>query len=312
MRFACGMVFSATVAVVAFSLTVSEGESDEPGDDSIGPAQRIKSELNENDAKGGAAGKEKAEQASPDDKNWGSLKMRFVYDGALPEKTNVYIPAVQADREFCSKNHPFDEWLVVDPMSKGIANVVVWLYLSSRQEPPPPHPDYAAAAKDRVRIDNVNCRYEPHVCLLRTSQQLIVGNQDAIGHNSKIDFFAAGNRSFNFTIPASRDSVSMSIPFAERLPVHIACTIHPWMSAYLVVKDHPYFAVSDKDGNLTIRNLPTGSWTFQAWQEKAGYLSKVDAAGSKGRWTTKGRFEVSIAAGDNDLGIIKVAAANFE
>ena len=59
------------------------------------------------------------------------------------------------------------------------------------------------------------------------------------------------------------------------MPVKVACNIHPWMNAWLVVKDHPYMAVSDDNGKLEIKNLPAGEWSFQIWQEKAGYLREV-------------------------------------
>ena len=253
-----------------------------------------------------------SQPAGPSGEGWGDLKMQFVYDGTPPERGKVRIPTEHADYAYCSKDHPLDETLVVNPKNKGLANVVVWLYLSSSEEAPAAHPDLAAAAEEMVRIDNLNCRFEPQVCLVRTTQKLVIGNKDEVGHNSKADFFAAGNTSFNFTIPAEKDADAVSIPVAERLPVQISCTIHPWMSANLVVKDHPYFAASDEDGNLVIPKLPAGNWTFQAWQVKSGYLADVTPAGSGAKWASKGRFDVTIKAGDNDIGMLKVAPSNFE
>ena len=48
------------------------------------------------------------------------------------------------------------------------------------------------------------------------------------------------------------------------------CDVHPWMFAYIGVVDHPYFAVTDKDGNFTIKNVPAGKYTVEAVHQKAG------------------------------------------
>ena len=67
----------------------------------------------------------------------------------------------------------------------SFANVVVYLYL--RGKTAPVHESYSETADAKVTLDNDKCRFEPHVCLLRTSQTLVVGNKDDVGHNTKID-----------------------------------------------------------------------------------------------------------------------------
>ena len=47
------------------------------------------------------------------------------------------------------------------------------------------------------------------------------------------------------------------------------CDIHAWMFAYASVIDHPYFAVTDKEGKFTIKNVPDGKYTIQAFHRKA-------------------------------------------
>ena len=52
------------------------------------------------------------------------------------------------------------------------------------------------------------------------------------------------------------------------------------MKARLLVRPDPYFAVSDKDGNFEIKNLPAGTeLEFQVWQEKSGYVEKAKIDG---------------------------------
>jgi hypothetical protein len=82
------------------------------------------------------------------------------------------------------------------------------------------------------------------------------------------------------------------------------------MNAILVIKESPYMAVTDADGKFVIENLPEGKWSFQAWHAKSGYIDAATVGGKKTKWA-KGKFDHTIAAGDNDLGQIKIAPAVF-
>ena len=83
------------------------------------------------------------------------------------------------------------------------------------------------------------------------------------------------------------------------------------MKGYLVVKEHPYVGVSDKDGKLTLKNVPAGKWSFQVWQEALGFVSEVKQDGKATKWE-KGRVELTIKAGANDLGEVKIPAGAFK
>ena len=87
------------------------------------------------------------------------------------------------------------------------------------------------------------------------------------------------------------------------------CNIHPWMKGYIIPRDDPYVTVSAADGTFEIKNVPAGATLeFQLWHERCGYLKSVEAAtGDKA--STRGRIKIKIAAGDNDLGEIKVPAS---
>jgi hypothetical protein len=237
--------------------------------------------------------------------DWGTLTGQFILDGSAPSPSPV---VVTKDQEVCGKHDLVDESLVVNPDNKGIANVVLYLYLSRGKKEPKPHPDYAKTSDAEVRLDNKDCRYEPHVQLLRTSQTLVVGNLDPVGHNTKVD--TVKNVPINPIIPANGE-IKQQFPKEERLPSKVSCSIHPWMNAILVIKDTPYMAVTDENGKFAIENLPEGEWEFQVWHEKAGYIDGVTVDGKKTKWS-KGRFEHKVKAGENDLGEIKVPMAAFK
>lgn len=236
---------------------------------------------------------------------WGTLKGKFVLGGDAPKANPIVITK---DQEVCGKHALVDETLTVNPSNKGIQGIVLYMDVARGKKAPEAHPSYADTATAEVRLDNIGCRYEPHVILLRTSQTLVVGNKDSIGHNTKVDTLK--NRPINPIIPANGE-IKEKFPQEERLPTKVSCSIHPWMNAIVVIKDTPYMAVTDADGNFVIENVPVGKVGFQVWQEKAGYIDSVTIGGKKTKWS-KGKFEHDLKAGDNDLGEIQVDLATFK
>ena len=90
-------------------------------------------------------------------------------------------------------------------------------------------------------------------------------------------------------------------------PQAATCSIHPWMKAYIIARDDPYFAVTGADGSFEIKNLPAGEDVeFQVWHE--GAPAGLEA---KAGWG-KGRFKLKLPAdGEQDLGTIEVPATAF-
>jgi hypothetical protein len=85
------------------------------------------------------------------------------------------------------------------------------------------------------------------------------------------------------------------------------------MNAWVVVKDLPYFATSNSDGQLEIKNLPAGKWTFQAWHGYGGggYITEASRGSKSEKWK-KGKFEIEVKPGENDLGTITIPAKAFK
>ena len=108
--------------------------------------------------------------------------------------------------------------------------------------------------------------YRPRVQGVRVGQTLRIVNSDSFTHN--VYSFARRNRAFNIGQPGqgTREKV-----FRRPEPaIKVQCDIHPWMTAYLFVLDHPFFAVSDESGSFAISGLPAGKHTLVAWHEKLG------------------------------------------
>ena len=74
--------------------------------------------------------------------------------------------------------------------------------------------------------------------------------------------------------------LEFAFPAAKRILVRFKCDVHPWMYAYVTVVDHPYFAVTDKDGKYRIANVPPGTYAVQAMHRKAGNTSEKITVGT--------------------------------
>lgn len=229
--------------------------------------------------------------------SWGTLRGRFVYDGDPPvaQKANV-----NKDIDVCGKSSLVVEDLLVDP-SGGVANIGVWLVSKKVSE----HPDYAGVPESVVVLDNKNCRFEPYLGVVRVGQTLRMRNSDPVTHNVNGGSFRK-NTPFNDNLPPE-SSVDKVFQGEERLGVPLSCGSHGWMKSYLLVKETPYIAVSQKDGTFEISNLPAGeTLEFKTWHAPSGYITEPSVDGKPAKWK-RGQFKVMIVEGDNDLGDIKVS-----
>ena len=235
----------------------------------------------------------------------GTLLGRVVFKGKAPTPEEL---SLNKDVAVCSKKHPVNEDLLVNSVDGGLANVVVSLELERGQTLPEMVRPESRKLPTEVVMTNRNCRFEPHIAVMTTQQTLVLGNDDPVAHNTLANLLY--NSPFNESIGMG-SVVKKKLTRAERRPAQISCPIHSWMSGWVVVKDHAFVGVSDSHGRFRITDLPPGEWTFQFWQEKAGYLSKMELKSGTVE-DRKGIYKLTIRAGDNDLGDMSVDAALFE
>ena len=254
--------------------------------------------------------------ASPDPKpaantaveEWGTITGRIVVDGAVPEPKKL---EATKDADFCGAEEEMKSRQLIVAKDGGLKNAFLFLYLARRKpQKPDVHPSYEKSATDKHVIDNVNCLFTPHAVGMRTTQILTAKNSDPKGHNVQITSRVNGQ---NPNLPA-KSEIDLKMKGPERLPVKVQCAIHPWMVGYLLVRDDPYFAITDDKGNFEIKNMPEGEWKFQFWHERCGYMSDlVDKDGKKvmsGRPVT---MTIKVENGKTvDLGTMKIAADSLK
>jgi hypothetical protein len=116
-------------------------------------------------------------------------------------------------------------------------------------------------------LDQVGCQYKPHVSGMMVSQKLVIRNSDPTLHN--VHALPAVNKEFNQGQPFQGMELEHTFDETEVM-VRFKCDVHPWMSSFMAVLDHPFFGVSAADGSFAIENLPAGDYVLEAWHEEFG------------------------------------------
>jgi hypothetical protein len=240
-------------------------------------------------AAAGAATPSSSSPAAPSKaEGWGTLKGQIVFSGT-PDTPKVLQEKGKAikDPDVCAVDVPIvSERLVVDPATKGVKNVLVYL-----PRPTAVNEDTKKAVLAHpVDFDQKHCVFEPHVLGLMAGVPVTLKSSDPKPHNINVKLKKS---SFNQTIGSNPITFTPQDP--ERTPGPVICDIHPWMSAWWMVLDNPYFAVTDAKGNYEIKNVPAGTQKVVFWQEA------VKGQGSQGFLTPPSGEDVTIKADDTTV-----------
>jgi hypothetical protein len=199
---------------------------------------------------------------------YGTLVGTVTYDGS-PRELPPLVAAGDStlkpeDQKVCAATAVPNESLVVNPTNRGLANAIIFL----EKRPGNIKPELAAPPAEKVLFDQKGCRFIPHVLIMQIGQPLLVVSDDSIPHNTHTR--PKRNPEFNKLIAADeRTGVPCVYKKPESGPISVVCDLHTWMKAYHFPIDHPYAAVTDKDGNFKIEGLPAGKHSFNVWHESA-------------------------------------------
>jgi len=180
-------------------------------------------------------------------------------DGKPPEQKEIDMSGVKE----CAAKHtdPVQEQTVVANDKGDLANVIVAIKKEEGKDLPGEVPTEAAV------LDQKGCMYEPHALAMMTGQPFKVKNDDEFLHN--VHSLSTVNPPFNFGQPTKDDGKDVD-PMKAAEYFRVKCDVHPWMSAYIAVFEHPFFAVTKDDGTykIPIKGLADGDYTLTFWHEK--------------------------------------------
>lgn len=125
-----------------------------------------------------------------------------------------------------------------------------------------PRQAFDALPAGRVRLDQRNQVFEPHLLAVTVGTTVDFPNDDPMFHN--VMSLARGNA---FDLGRYPSGQSKSVRFDTPGIVPVVCDIHSHMSAYILVFNHPFFAVTDAEGRYSIPGIPAGNYTLKVWSE---------------------------------------------
>jgi plastocyanin len=225
-----------------------------------------KDDLDAPDAGGGAAatgGGPKVDAATA-----GNIEGVVSFEGTAPKNEPIKMNADPV----CVKENPTAQTQETYEVADGkLANVFVYVKdgLGNYVFDTPTTP---------ATIDQKSCRYHPHVFGIRVGQPLEIINSDGTLHN--IHAMPKTNAEFNTGQPI-QGMKTMHTFDKKEVMVPFKCDVHGWMNAYVGVMDNPYYAVTDADGKFDLKDLPPGTYTIEAWQEKLGPMTQTVTLGAK-------------------------------
>jgi hypothetical protein len=212
-------------------------------------------------------------RAAAEEQKWGTIKGRVVYDGDPPAREKI---DVNKDQDHClSKGPLFSETWVVNPKNKGVRWAFVYLAPVPDENNPakkqalPINPALKEVPATPGMMDQPCCQFVPHCQALRQGQTWEVKNSAPIAHNVH---WTGGrdNPGDNKIIPPGGE-IKVTDLKAARLPVSVKCDIHGWMQAWVFVFNHPYYAVTDENGDFEIKGAPAGTYNLVVWHEAVGW-----------------------------------------
>jgi plastocyanin len=192
----------------------------------------------------------------------GTVFGRVRYRGVRPRLAPFDVPR---QNDACGQSQP-NPVFVAGPAG-GYSDVVVWLDLDEGAAPTP--------REEPVRVNQVGCRFEPHISVVHRGERVLFENSDPVLHNVHAEWLD-GESWFRLGQPRQNDAAIQS---PQRTGVvRLVCDAgHPWTLGFIHVLDHPYHAVTDADGVFRIEGVPVGSHRVRLWH--ASFDRRGEASG---------------------------------
>lgn len=194
-----------------------------------------------------------APSAQPGAFGSGVIRGTVALTGKAPEAKAITTPD-----PFCGRHGIKEQEILVDGKG-GLKNVLVRLTTGVSGTYPPPSAEAV--------LDQAGCLYSPRVQAVIAGQTLQIKNSDQTLHN--VHTYKGASTVFNQAQLPGMGPITKKLSDAGAI-MRFRCDVHPWMTGYVAVLSHPFFAVSNADGSFTIEKVPAGSYTLEAWHERLG------------------------------------------
>jgi len=198
--------------------------------------------------------------------------VKFVGTAPAPKPIEI-----TKDKEVCGVKPKVEEGLLVGK-DGGLKNAVVSITNISKGKP---------MDATKPVLDQNGCQYLPHIVLIPAGVQVDIKNSDGILHN--IHTYGKKNPPVNMAQPKFKPVIQQKFDQPETFEVK--CDAHGWMNGWFVIEDHPYYAVTDENGNFKLTDVPAGEYELKVWHEKLGEKTQKVTVAAKAE--AKANFELA-------------------
>lgn len=183
----------------------------------------------------------------------GRITGRVQFAGTAPVPQTLEI---SKDQDVCGKTEKIDEAILVGE-DHGLQNVLVSI-LDIQQ---------GKGFPDAIPIlDQRDCQYIPHLVLVPVGKPLTILNNDGVLHS--VHTHSEKNPTFNRAQSKFKKEIQETFLYPEI--IKLTCDVHSWMSGWIIVQEHPYFAVTEEDGSFELLDVPPGQYRVRIWHETLG------------------------------------------
>ncbi len=169
----------------------------------------------------------------------------------------------------------------------GVADAIVYIDNITEGKP--------IERKTSYTLTQQHCEYSPHTMIIPLGSQLEIVNNDPILHNVHTYIDGAPPQTlFNIAQPVK--GLRMKSKPVQKSGILLAtCDAgHPWMSAQIMVAKHPYYSVTDKNGNFLFENVPQGTYQVRLWHEGVNITKKNLEQGKISKYEFEQCYEDSV------------------
>ena len=190
--------------------------------------------------------------------NSGEVTGKVAFQGVKPKLATIKMDADPVCAELHTNPVSVEDGAVND--NGTLPNVFVYVKQGAEKF------SFPVPAKPAI-LDQHGCMYQPHVLGVMAGQELLIVSSDPTTHN--IHPMPKDNKEWNQSQPPGAAPLVKKFARPE-IMIPVKCNQHPWMRAYIGVTSNPFYSVTGADGTFTLRGLPAGDYTLEAWTATYG------------------------------------------
>ena len=183
---------------------------------------------------------------------------RVTWEGELPERRVVDLGGSPDCAR--TRTEPLLSEDIVVSADRSVESVLVFLEIAAETAAAGASTRASSESADAAHLVARLCRFEPHLLAVRVGQPVQFGQAGQTFENFHL--LPQTNDEQNFAITTAGGTKTIGFEHPEPGFIKVKSDIHPWMSAWIAVLPHPWFAVTGADGRYAIEGLPPGRQTL--------------------------------------------------